>query len=256
MVADTVPDYRGFTDALLLPYTPGQALRGDILRAPLMAFYILVNAPPAYWVCRILGYWCAVLLRRYCGRRGAVCAAVGLRLAGILYAMISSTFSLNEVSSAFSAMAKGMFLCITPMYLAETSPIPARGSILLTWQLFVFPCMKRRKKKKSNPANSLDNHLGLEASEPFTGFGSSQSAPKLLYTYWQHSCFSALGRASGCLQNRRTGTSTGERCVRPTRSCSSVDRLPRKPAAIYTGCTHSEQVTDGHAEQNDISCRL
>lgn len=110
---------------------------------------MLVKVDPTYWFCRILGYWCAVPLLRYFGRRGAVYGAVGLRLAGVLYALISPTFSTNAVSGAFYAMVNGIFLCIMPMYLAETSPIPARGSILLTWQLFVFSCMREEREKRS-----------------------------------------------------------------------------------------------------------
>lgn len=126
-----------------------------------MVLDMLVKVDPTYWFCRILGYWCAVPLLRYFGRRGAVYGAVGLRLAGILYAMISPTFSTNGVSGAFYAMVNGIFLCIMPMYLAETSPIPARGSILLTWQLFVYSCMRKEKELLTLWMSSRTRGLGI-----------------------------------------------------------------------------------------------
>lgn len=188
MVADTVLDFRGLAETLLSVSAPGQDLRGATLNNPLMSFDTFVRFEPAYWV---LGYWCAVPLLRYFGRRGAIYATVGLRLAGLLYAMISPKLSSNGVSGALYAITKGMFLCIMPMYFAETSPIPARGSILLTWKLFVFPCMliKKRNLSGNGPVNSLDVYLGLKALGRLLGFGFSYWLPQLLYPCRQHSCF-------------------------------------------------------------------
>ncbi|KAL4982443.1 hypothetical protein BDW68DRAFT_58066 [Aspergillus falconensis] len=89
----------------------------------------------AEWVAAMVGCWCAIPLLKYFGHRGAVYFVVALRLAGLFGASIFSASSLDTIADAVAVVAGGMFSCIVPMYLVETSPVSMRGSMFIAWQL-------------------------------------------------------------------------------------------------------------------------
>ncbi|KAL6230636.1 hypothetical protein BDW75DRAFT_234240 [Aspergillus navahoensis] len=87
------------------------------------------------WVAAMVGCWCAIPLLKYFGHRGSVYFVVGLRLADLFGASIFSPSSLDTITDAVAKAAGGMFSCIVPMYLVETSPVSMRGSMFIAWQL-------------------------------------------------------------------------------------------------------------------------
>ncbi|KAL4932161.1 major facilitator superfamily domain-containing protein [Aspergillus undulatus] len=90
--------------------------------------------------CMIIGCWCAVPLLNYFGRRGAALRAAGVWLVGTIGALIFTNTALDllSLSGIVRSTVNGMFACIMPMYLAESSPSPKRGSFMVAWYLSQF----------------------------------------------------------------------------------------------------------------------